>query len=162
MDNTGSPDWLERIVRQHVGTGHSVIAGPVWLAVRPDGAVLPKHGWKKHVSSSAADFAELLVWLMPLLAAEGCAFKLARSRRVLHELNDGHTSPAIVGKAVTVHPERRVRDLGLRLAAELRGHRGRESSAIGGFRRRPGLLPVRVLRAPARPHRTRVHGRPRP
>jgi serine/threonine protein kinase len=63
--------------------------------------------------------------LLPLLVGEGCVFKLARSQLALQELNDGHTAPASVGKAVTVYPDQqRVREFGLRLAATLRGHEG--------------------------------------
>ncbi|NUW44448.1 hypothetical protein HT134_30620 [Nonomuraea rhodomycinica] len=63
--------------------------------------------------------------LVPLLVAEGCVFKLARSRQVLHELNDGRTVPESVGKAFTVYPDQhRVRDVGLLLARTLTGHQG--------------------------------------
>jgi hypothetical protein len=44
---------------------------------------------------------------------------------VLSQLNDGHSFPATVGKAMTVYPDqRRVRDLGLRLAEAALGHEG--------------------------------------
>lgn len=60
-----------------------------------------------------------------MLAAEGCAFKLARSQRVLVRLNDGITAPASVGKALTVYPDqRRVREVGLELASLLSGRPG--------------------------------------
>ncbi|NUW37017.1 protein kinase/lanthionine synthetase C family protein [Nonomuraea sp. SMC257] len=63
--------------------------------------------------------------LVPFLVAEGCVFKLARSRQVLHELNDGRTVPESVGKAFTVYPDQDlVREVGLRLARTLRGHEG--------------------------------------
>ncbi|MEU8541450.1 lanthionine synthetase LanC family protein [Streptomyces sp. NPDC048717] len=116
---------MNRVVRQYVGADCSVTQGSVWLAVRPDGVVLPEHGWKLHVSSRAADFPDLVERLIPLLAAEGCSFKLACSQRALHALNDGHTAPASVGKAFTIYPDpRRVREFGLRLAEELQGHQG--------------------------------------
>lgn len=84
-----------------------------------------EQGWKLHISSRAATFTELVQALLPVLLKEGCTFKLARSRRVLSELNDGRTAPASVGKAVTIYPDQdRVRELGLTLADVLRGHEG--------------------------------------
>ncbi|MET7464159.1 class IV lanthionine synthetase LanL [Nonomuraea sp. NPDC005501] len=125
MCETGSQDWVEQVVRQCVGADHTVTGGSVWLVVRPDRAVLPDHGWKLHVSSRASDFPELVEKLVPFLVAEGCVFKLARSRQVLHELNDGRTVPESVGKAFTVYPDQNlVREVGLRLARTLRGHQG--------------------------------------
>ncbi|WP_455568735.1 class III lanthionine synthetase LanKC N-terminal domain-containing protein [Streptomyces laurentii] len=125
MEKTGSSDWVNRVVRQHVGADCSVTKGSVWLAVRPDGVLLPEHGWKLHVSSRAADFPDLVEKLLPLLVAEGCAFKLACSQRTLYALNDGHTAPASVGKAFTIYPDpQRVREFGLRLAGELQGYQG--------------------------------------
>ncbi|MEO3873686.1 class IV lanthionine synthetase LanL [Nonomuraea sp. B12E4] len=121
----GSPDWVEQAVRQCVRADHTVAGGSVWLLVRPDGAVLPDHGWKLHISSRTSSFPELVERLLPLLVAEGCMFKLARSQQVLRELNDGHTAPTSVGKAFTVYPDQqRVREIGLRLAETLRGHEG--------------------------------------
>ncbi|GAA4636997.1 hypothetical protein GCM10023196_089070 [Actinoallomurus vinaceus] len=118
-------DVIEKIVREHVRAGHGVHVGPTWLTVNPDGVRLAEHGWKLHVSSRSATFAELVERLLPRLLAEGCVFKLARSRRVLQRLNDGHSSPATVGKAFTIYPDqRRVRELGLELAELLRGHQG--------------------------------------
>jgi tRNA A-37 threonylcarbamoyl transferase component Bud32 len=118
-------DVIEEIVREHVRAGHGIHVGPTWLTVNPDGVRLAEHGWKLHVSSRSATFAELVERLLPRLLAEGCVFKLARSRRVLQRLNDGHSSPATVGKAFTIYPDqRRVRELGLELTEFLRGHQG--------------------------------------
>ncbi|MBW4717515.1 class III lanthionine synthetase LanKC N-terminal domain-containing protein [Saccharothrix obliqua] len=125
MNEVGSRAWVEHAVRQGVGTRHAVTAGSVWLVVRPDSAVLPAHGWKLHVSSRVANFPALVETLVPLLAAEGCLFKLACSVEVLRDLNGGLAAPATVGKAFTVYPHQdRVRELGLLLANALRGHQG--------------------------------------
>jgi serine/threonine protein kinase len=125
MDEIGSPGWVERTIGQYAGADYTVTRGPVWLVAKPDGAVLLEHGWKLHVSSRASEFPALVEKLLPLLVAEGCIFKLARSQHVLHELNDGRIAPASVGKAFTVYPDQqRVRELGLRLAWTLRGHSG--------------------------------------
>ncbi|WP_163568496.1 class III lanthionine synthetase LanKC N-terminal domain-containing protein [Fodinicola feengrottensis] len=123
MTDADSMDLAAKILGDH--DGRMIRTGPVWTVVAPDGVVLPEHGWKIHLSSRAADFSELAAVVVPVLLAEGCAFKFARSTAVLRTVNDGHTSPATVGKAFTVYPERaRVRDLGLRLADLLRGRPG--------------------------------------
>ncbi|MEV5704957.1 class IV lanthionine synthetase LanL [Actinoallomurus sp. NPDC052274] len=121
----GYQEPVDQVVRRYAGADHTVTSGPVWLVVRPNGAVLPEHGWKLHISSRSADYPALVETLLPLLVAEGCVFKLARSQQVLDELNDGRTAPASVGKAFTVYPDqKRVRELGTHLARTLRGHPG--------------------------------------
>ena len=124
MSGSDGPDVIEALVRNGAGPGR-VTRGTTWLMVTPDGLAAVEHGWKLHVSSRSATFPDLVETILPVLAAEGCAFKLARSCRVLAELNDGLTSPATVGKAVTVYPDQhRVRELGLALAALLAGRPG--------------------------------------
>ena len=116
---------IETIVEGHVRTGHRIRLGPTWLTVYPDGVPLLEHGWKLHVSSRSATYSELVEKLVPLLLAEGCVFKLARSHQVLDRLNNGYSAPASVGKAFTIYPDqRRVRGLGLELAELLRDHLG--------------------------------------
>lgn len=124
-DRDDTDGGIERIVRSYAGADAELQKGPFWLTVLPGGCVLPEHGWKLHVSSQAGTFADLAEVLIPVVVAEGCAFKLARSPAALRTLNDGATSPAAVGKAFTLYPDQsRVRELGLRLAEMLRGHRG--------------------------------------
>ena len=125
MNTSDVPDVIEMLVRNGAGPGRRVTRGATWLMVAPDGSAGVDHGWKLHVSSRSATFPDLVETILPVLAAEGCAFKLARSCGVLAELNDGLTSPATVGKAVTVYPDQhRVRELGLTLAALLTGRPG--------------------------------------
>lgn len=135
-----SPDWVESFVRRHAGAGFTVTGGPYWLVITPDSFVLPEHGWKLHVSSRAPDFPPLVQMLLPVLLAEGCEFKLARSQPVLRDLNDGQTAPASVGKAFTIYPDqRRIRELGLKLVRLLRG---REGPRVLSDRRISGDAPV--------------------
>jgi serine/threonine protein kinase len=118
-------DLIEHLVRESVPAGFRVEAGSLWLVVTPEPCPLPKHGWKLHVSTRVSAFPALVGKLVPVLVAEGCVFKLARSQHVLQQLNDGSTFPASVGKAFAIYPDQgRVRELGLRLAEILRGHQG--------------------------------------
>jgi tRNA A-37 threonylcarbamoyl transferase component Bud32 len=134
-------DRIEQLVRNGAGAGAKVLDGPVWLTVLPHRpAQLLAHGWKLHISCSASTFPALVAAVLPVLADEGCAFKLARSQPVLGELNDGITSPASVGKAFTIYPDQdRVRDLGIRLADLLAGYQG---PRVLSDRRVSGSAPV--------------------
>jgi len=125
IGRSASADPVERLVQDQVGAGYRIQPGPVWLKVIPARSQLPAHGWKLHVSTRAAAFPEVIELLLPVLVGEGCAFKLARSQQILTLLNDGITWPAGVGKAVTIYPDqRRVRELGFRLAEILSGQQG--------------------------------------
>jgi class IV lanthipeptide synthase len=125
VEEPGSQVWVERTVRRAVGADYSVTGGSVWLVARPSDVSLPDHGWKLHISSRMSNFPALVEKLLPLLVAERCLFKLARSREVLRDLNSGLSAPATVGKAVTLYPAPdRVREFGLSLAHALRGHQG--------------------------------------
>jgi serine/threonine protein kinase len=118
-------DLLIKLVRDGVGAGYHLDAGPVWLMVRPQTGPLPEHGWKLHISTRAKDLPDLVRIVLPVLVAAGSTFKLARSSRVLAKLSDGMSSPASVGKAVTIYPDqRRVAELGRELAALLAGWPG--------------------------------------
>lgn len=132
-----SAGTVEGLVRGHLdaacraGSGRQaasrwrVDSWSTWLIVLPDGFPLPDHGWKLHLSSREATFTNLVQAVLPLLLAEGCPFKLARSPQIVSELNDGRTSPASVGKAITVYPDqRRLPDFGFELARMLHGHEG--------------------------------------
>ena len=118
-------DLVERLAREHVGTAPTLRCDGTWLHVTRTGTGRPADGWKLHVSSRVVAFPDLVEKLVPELLGEGCDFKLAQSAEVLGRLNDGISSPASVGKAFTVYADQdRIRDLGLRLAALLRGHEG--------------------------------------
>ena len=107
------------------GSGHDFQVGDTWVTVRPANVRMPDDGWKLHLSSRAANFPELLAKALPLLLAERCHFKVARSRNTLARLNSGVDAPAAVGKAVTVYPcEEQIRNLGFALVAVLAGHEG--------------------------------------
>src|SRR3954465_12038320 len=122
MDSTEIESRVERSVRDHAGPPYRIRGDATWLVLWPEAATMPEHGWKLHISTRASTFAELVDRLVPVLLAEGVVFKLARSPQVLARLNNGLSSPATVGKAFTIYPDqRRVRDLGLRLAALLKG-----------------------------------------
>ncbi|MEW9552409.1 lanthionine synthetase LanC family protein [Nonomuraea sp. NPDC050783] len=119
-------EQIERLVRTLAeGRPHSVRRTSLWLMVDVAAFDLPEHGWKLHLSSREAEFAEFAGLVVPVLLDLGCPFKLARTPVLLRALNDGLRNPAAVGKACTVYPPQdRVREIGLTLAALLRGRKG--------------------------------------
>jgi serine/threonine protein kinase len=118
-------DHVERAVREHAPFAYQLRTSATWLMVLRQDAKLPEHGWKIHVSSRVATFSDLIDTLVPVLLEAGCSFKLARSQRVLANLNNGYSAPATVGKAFTIYPDQDgFRDLAQRLAELLRGHQG--------------------------------------
>ncbi|WP_344661518.1 lanthionine synthetase LanC family protein [Catenulispora subtropica] len=152
------PELVERLVRGSAGTVFRTATDATWLRVAPEGARLQQHGWKLHVSSRAATLTDLIGKLVPVLLAEGCTFKLAKSVAVLERLNDGVHSPATVGKAFTIYPAAdQVRDLGVRLAELLAGHEG--PRVLSDRRVRPGS-PVYYRYGPfTKPWTTDAYGR---
>jgi len=126
MTSCGScDDVIERLVTASLDDAWRVTGNATWLMISSAGLAQVRQGWKLHISSRAATFPDLVRTILPVLTAEGCAFKLARSQRVLAELNGGITAPASVGKAVTIYPDQgRVRELGVRLAELLDGWQG--------------------------------------
>lgn len=151
---------MDARVRELVeGQDYDLCDDHVWLTVTPAGFAYPEHGWKLHISTRAATFAALVETLVPVLLAQRCAFKLARSVAVLEELNDGHSQPASVGKAVTVYPRpAQVHALGLALAELLRGHEG---PPVISDRRVDPAAPVYYRYGPMRggPMSVDAHGR---
>lgn len=119
-------DPIEPRVRQlAAGGGFAVTATEVWLLVRPPGTTLAPHGWKLHVSARPLNFAAIVDRLVPFLLDRQLVFKLARSRRVLMQINSGNESPAAVGKAFTIYPPPdRVTELGHAIARLLAGVAG--------------------------------------
>ncbi|NUR84728.1 MAG: hypothetical protein HOY71_11645, partial [Nonomuraea sp.] len=119
-------EQIERLVRSLAeGRPHVIRRTSLWLVADVPAFDLPEHGWKLHVSCREAEFAEFVRVVVPVLLGLGCPFKVARTPVLLRALNSGLRTPAAVGKACTVYPPQdRVREIGLTLAALLRGRTG--------------------------------------
>ncbi|MBW8485452.1 class IV lanthionine synthetase LanL [Actinomadura parmotrematis] len=105
--------------------GREYRADEVWISLRNPEFAMPAQGWKLHVSARPGTLAETVARALPVLLAEGCDFKVARSPEVLRELNSGDKDPGAVGKALTAYPaEDRAVALGHALAEALAGLAG--------------------------------------
>lgn len=139
----------DRLAEAAERDGREVAVDETWVSVRKPGIAVPDQGWKLHISARPGTLAETLDRALPLLLAWDCDFKVARSRRVLHELNSGDADPATVGKAMTVYPPQdTVVRLGNLLAEALAGMTG---PRITSDRRVRPDAPVYYRFAPFRP-----------
>ncbi|HEY3238627.1 MAG TPA: hypothetical protein VGL92_03600, partial [Acidimicrobiia bacterium] len=85
-------------------TGWSMKAGEPWAHVAPAGATLPDQGWKLHVSATEESAADVLAAVVPVLVAEGAAFKFAAGLGYVRALNSAGADRASSGKFLTVYP----------------------------------------------------------
>ena len=86
------------------GTGWTFKVAEPWAHVAPAGATRPDQGWKLHVSATEQSAAEVLAAVVPVLVAEGAAFKFAAGLRYVRVLNSGGADRASSGKFLTVYP----------------------------------------------------------
>ncbi|MGE5459866.1 MAG: hypothetical protein ACM3WR_04495, partial [Solirubrobacterales bacterium] len=121
------PRFLDA-VRAAVSNGWRVSrpGGGPWVGVRRSDSKIPSQGWKLHVSATVGSAAEVLERTLPVLVAEGVAFKLAASPEVLAALNQGEGGLEQAGKFLTAYAaddEQAVR-LAVALDEATRGLRG--------------------------------------
>jgi Lanthionine synthetase C-like protein/Protein kinase domain len=79
------------------------VEGP-WAYGTPAGVRLPEQGWKLHISATEASAADVLAAAVPVLVAEGAAFKFAATHTIVRLLNSTHADRASGGKFITVYP----------------------------------------------------------
>jgi hypothetical protein len=79
------------------------VEGP-WAYGTPAGIQLPEQGWKLHISATEASAADVLAAAVPVLVAEGAAFKFAATHTIVRLLNSTHADRASGGKFITVYP----------------------------------------------------------
>jgi len=82
-------DWIDRPLR--------------WRFFEPQGAATPPHGWKIHLTASAAEAAQLLRNLAPLLVQLRMPFKVPQSLEDVVLLNSGDVGAEQMGKILTVY-----------------------------------------------------------
>ncbi|MGH2346672.1 MAG: class IV lanthionine synthetase LanL, partial [Chloroflexota bacterium] len=88
-----------------------------WIHAASDRAHTPIQGWKLHVSANVVSAEDVLRRVLPILRAEHLCFKVARSRAMLHALNQAEGRLSQIGKFLTIYPNDD--DQAVRLAAAL-------------------------------------------
>ncbi|MBG0814090.1 class IV lanthionine synthetase LanL [Planomonospora sp. ID82291] len=101
-------DLLRDIVAAELGRagdrGWSTAEDDFWCRVTPEGGVLPRQGWKLHVSATMLSAPVVLSRVSRVLVGAGCAFKFPARLSGYWELLEAHCSRAQAGKFVTVYP----------------------------------------------------------
>jgi tRNA A-37 threonylcarbamoyl transferase component Bud32 len=121
-----------------------------WLLYAPEGAHLPKQGWKIHVSACLENAEQILDSVWEYCMRERIAFKFIASRELLFLRNMKYATRGYSGKFVTIFPvhvqqfERILDDLGTALdgqagpyiLSDLRWRNGPLYVRYGGFAER--------------------------
>ncbi|MEV6850823.1 class III lanthionine synthetase LanKC [Actinoplanes sp. NPDC051411] len=90
--------------RRPLPDGWRLQAHEDWLIAGPDGAKLPRQGWKIH-SSGCPDNGERIVdTIWEYCVARGISFKFLRSPQVLFMRNSKYSPRASSGKLATIYP----------------------------------------------------------
>ena len=98
------------------------LRGP-WAAVGKTDRI---QGWKLHISSIETEVRRLLECIVPVLVEANAAFKIAKDRITLGQLNEGSLGPTQVGKFMTIYPadDTQAQVLAARLIARTHGFHG--------------------------------------
>jgi len=81
------------------------------------GEIAKPHGWVLHISVVLSQVGDLMQRLIPFLATEGIAFKIAMNESASEDLLSGNLGIAQIGKIVAIYPEND--DAALMLAKKL-------------------------------------------
>jgi predicted Ser/Thr protein kinase len=94
-----------------------------WIYVSSSRGQTPKQGWKIHVSAALEDSDAVLGAFLEAIVKVPTAFKLAKDKKTLQEINNGSGGLSQIGKFITVYP-RSKRDLELIASLVDRNTRG--------------------------------------
>jgi hypothetical protein len=98
----GSPDFP--ITALPVPQNWECQATDIWMSYAPEEHVLPKQGWKIHVSSSIDDAEHALQAVWDYCVPRGLAFKFLRSQAVMVMFNSKSAFRGSSGKLMTIYP----------------------------------------------------------
>ncbi|GAA3459091.1 class III lanthionine synthetase LanKC [Saccharothrix longispora] len=76
----------------------------IWRHLHPNGVVLPKQGWKIHVSATVLNAAEVLLASFEYLTARRIPFKYLRTHSIVLARNSKYAPREGSGKLITIYP----------------------------------------------------------
>ncbi|CCH28893.1 class III lanthionine synthetase LanKC [Actinosynnema sp. NPDC047251] len=76
----------------------------IWRYLQPAGAVLPRQGWKIHVSATVGNAGEVLLACYEHLVARRIPFKYLRTRSIVLARNSKYAPREASGKLITIYP----------------------------------------------------------
>ncbi|MEV8508961.1 class III lanthionine synthetase LanKC [Actinoplanes sp. NPDC051475] len=90
--------------RRPLPEGWRIRAHEDWLIAGPDGARLPRQGWKIHSSGCPQNAQRIVDTIWHYCVPRGISFKFLRSRQVLFMRNSKYSPRASSGKLATIYP----------------------------------------------------------
>lgn len=90
--------------RRPLPEGWRIRAHDDWLIAGPDGARLPRQGWKIHSSGCPQNAQRIVDTIWHYCVPRGISFKFLRSRQVLFMRNSKYSPRASSGKLATIYP----------------------------------------------------------
>jgi len=109
-------DELEAALGPGWTRGSTSPGDAAWLHFRKHGVVVPRQGWKLHVSATPDSVVALVRDVLPALADRQVFFKMPADLAGVVSLTSGGAGPSQLGKVVTVYP---ADDDELRMTVEL-------------------------------------------
>ncbi|MEU4744798.1 class III lanthionine synthetase LanKC [Actinosynnema sp. NPDC023658] len=76
----------------------------IWRHLHPDGVMLPKQGWKVHVSATVLNAGEVLLKSYEYLIARRIPFKYLRTQSIVLARNSKYAPREGSGKLITIYP----------------------------------------------------------
>lgn len=143
-------------VKRLLPSDWTMVRKGIWFHVHPPDKTLALQGWKIHLSATEQSGRQLLIHVVPLLVAQGVAFKFAVDQRMLSLMTSKGWNRASSGKFITIYPgnDAQFRDLIDELYRATNDFRGpailsdrpyRDSSVI--YYRYGGITPTAVITA---------------
>src|SRR3954464_12332038 len=76
----------------------------IWRHLHPDGVVLPKQGWKIHVSATVANAGRVLKTTYDYCVERRIPFKYLRTRSIVLARNSKYAPREASGKLIAIYP----------------------------------------------------------
>jgi len=129
--------------RRRVPAGWTREDETIWTHCGPPDAILPRQGWKIHVSACPHNADRVLSIAWDYCMGAGVHFKFLTARQSLLAVNSKHAPRGSAGKFITIYPvsERQCAEILGQLGEHLRGEPGPE--VLGDLRWVGGPLHVR-------------------
>jgi serine/threonine protein kinase len=90
--------------RRQLPDGWRIRAHDDWLIAGPDGATLPRQGWKIHSSGRPDNAQRIVDTIWHYCVPRGISFKFLRSPQILFMRNSKYSPRASSGKLATIYP----------------------------------------------------------
>lgn len=98
-----SPAFVEPL-RRVLPSDWQISKSGIWFQCNPQGATLPQHGWKIHLTTTPIQAPAVLTTAARVLVKKGVPFKFACDRNMLLIVNRKRWARSGAGKFMTIYP----------------------------------------------------------